>query len=73
MAIAIKNVPVLKGSEALSFETRAKASIAQKATIKFTEQLQISSKRLKSKIILVSFLYEKCTFRSYTLADMTLV
>lgn len=47
MAIAIKNVPVLKGSEALSFETRAKASIAQKATIKFTEQLQTASNIIK--------------------------
>ena len=57
MAIAIKNVPVLKGPEAHSFETRAKASIAQKATINFTKQLQISSKRLKSKINLLSIFY----------------
>lgn len=45
MAIAIKSVPVLKGSEAISFE--AKAAIAQKATVKFAKQLQTASNILK--------------------------
>lgn len=47
MAIAIKSVPVLKGSEAISFEAKAKAAIAQKATVKFAKQLQTASNILK--------------------------
>lgn len=47
MAIAIKNVPVLKGAEAVSFDAKAVASKAQKATVKFTKQLQTASDILK--------------------------
>lgn len=47
MAIAIKNVPVLKGAEAIRFDANAKVAIAKKSTVKFTKQIQIASNILK--------------------------
>lgn len=51
MAIAIKNVPVLKKSVADRFDKKAKDSYAKKSTVKFKKQLTTSSKILaKSKL-----------------------
>ncbi len=51
MAIAIKSVPVLKESVATKFDIRAKLAVAKKSTIKFSKQVEISSKILaKAKI-----------------------
>ncbi|AEA43042.1 hypothetical protein [Fluviicola taffensis] len=46
MAIAIKSVPILKDKAAVSFNRNAKASVAKKATIKFTKEIAASSKIL---------------------------
>ena len=51
MAIAIKKVPVLKGSAAVSFEAKAQDAIAKKATINFTKQLKTATDILKKAII----------------------
>ncbi|WP_196939928.1 hypothetical protein [Sphingobacterium pedocola] len=51
MAIAIKNIPVLKEDAAITFDSNAKAAIAKKASVKFTKQLAVSAKILaKAKI-----------------------
>lgn len=51
MAIAIKNIPVLKESAATKFNSDAKASVAKKSSIKFSKQAAVSSKILaKAKI-----------------------
>ena len=51
MAIAIKNVPVLKETAAVRFDSNAKASIAKKSSVKFSKQIALSSKILaKAKI-----------------------
>lgn len=47
MAIAIKNVPVLKDLEPIRFDAKAKDAVAKKATVKFTKQLQIAANILK--------------------------
>lgn len=51
MAIAIKGVPILKDTAAVRFDNLAKASVAKKSTVKFSEQVALSSKILaKAKI-----------------------
>ena len=51
MAIAIKGVPVLKEAVAIKFDSKAKVAIAKKSTIKFSTQVEITSKILaKAKI-----------------------
>ncbi|MNI89249.1 hypothetical protein D3C73_1466290 [compost metagenome] len=51
MAIAIKNIPVLKEDAAIKFDSNAQASIKKKSTIKFSKQLSIASQILaKAKI-----------------------
>lgn len=51
MAIAIKSVPVLKESVAIKFDSKAKIAISKKSTIKFSKEVEISSKILaKAKI-----------------------
>ncbi|MFT4153954.1 hypothetical protein [Parafilimonas sp.] len=46
MAIAIKTVPVLKDKVSETFNRKAIASAAKKATVKFTKEISISSKIL---------------------------
>jgi hypothetical protein len=51
MAIAIKGVPVLKESSAVNFNSKAQISITRKFSVKFSNQVAISSKILaKAKI-----------------------
>lgn len=47
MAIAIKNIPLLKEDVAVAFDSKAEAAIAKKSTIKFSKQLAVSAKILK--------------------------
>jgi hypothetical protein len=51
MALAIKNIPVLKKKAATKFDDDAAASLEKKATVKFTEQLATAAKILaKAKL-----------------------
>lgn len=51
MAITIKGVPVLKESAAVRFDSNAQDAIAKKSSVKFSQQVAISSKILaKAKI-----------------------
>ncbi|MEO9258016.1 MAG: hypothetical protein ABI207_06515 [Crocinitomicaceae bacterium] len=47
MAIAIKSVPVLREEVAVRFDRTARISIAKKSSVKFSEQIAVSSKILK--------------------------
>ncbi|TDQ77958.1 hypothetical protein [Sphingobacterium yanglingense] len=47
MAIAIKNIPLLKEDVAIAFDNKAEAAIAKKSTVKFTKQLVVFAKILK--------------------------
>ncbi len=46
MAITIKTVPILKKEVAVKFNKRAKASIAQKSSVKFSKQVELTAKIL---------------------------
>ncbi len=51
MAIVIKSVPVLKEAAAVRFDSNAQDAIAQKSSVKFSQQVAVSSKILaKAKI-----------------------
>lgn len=46
MAIAIKNIPVLTKSVAKKFNKTAQKNLQHKATVDFTEQIQIANQIL---------------------------
>lgn len=51
MAITIKNVPILEKENAIKFNNEAQNSSKNKASVKFTEQIKISSQILaKAKL-----------------------
>jgi hypothetical protein len=51
MAIAIKGVPVLKKTAAIKFNNKARVAVSKKSSVKFSDQIEISSKILaKAKL-----------------------
>jgi len=51
MATKIKSIPVLEKTAAIKFNSKARIAVSEKSTVKFTDQIVISTKILtKSKI-----------------------
>jgi hypothetical protein len=51
MATKIKSIPVLEKTAAIKFDSKARIAVSKKSTVRFTDQIEMSSKIIaKAKI-----------------------